>query len=188
MEPEAELEPDRETLALAFSFRGLTLSVTSRIFGARAEGAVPLAQPVAAPREQPVGFQPVHLDYLVCNLVDESGDPLDTCIARISRASAAGLAAYDKLTGAIRRVPKIPSLASSCGRCSQPLVSGRYFYPVLRTSGGQPGSVYTSWDEVSLIVGSPPLPGSIFTKFHFKAEVEAYFRSARALRLLPLDW
>ena len=188
MEPEVELEPDRETLALAFSFRGLTLSITSRIFGARAAGTVPLAQPSAAPREQPVGFQPVHLDYLVCNLVDESGDPLDTCIARISRASAAGLAAYDKLIGAIRRVPKIPSLASSCGRCSQPLVSGRYFYPVLRTSGGQPGSVYTSWDEVSLIVGSPPLPGSIFTKFHFKAEVEAYFRSARALRLLPLDW
>ena len=101
MEPEAELKSVRETLALACSFRGLTLSITSRTFGARAEGAVPVAQPVAAPREQPAGFQqvqldtcregavpvaqpvaapreqpagfkPAHVDYLVCKLVDES--------------------------------------------------------------------------------------------------------------------
>ena len=143
---------------------------------------------MAAPREQPAGFQQVQLDYLVCKLVDESDDPLDTCIARIDRASAAGLAAYNKLTGASRKIPKVPSLAKSCGCCSQPRASGKYYYPVLRTAGWQPGSVYTSWSEAILIVGSPPLPGSIFTEFHFKAEVEVYFRSARALRLLPLDW
>ena len=191
MEPEAESEPDREVTALAFSFRGISLSITSRILGSRATAAASEDRPGPAPAERPVpasgSSQPLHRDYLVDTLVDESGDSLATCVARIERASAAGLCAYNKLTGATRRVPKIPTLASSCGPCAQPRASGRYYYPVLRTSGWQPGAVYTSWDEVSPVVGSPPSPTAIFTKFHFKAEVEAYFRAAHALRLLPLD-
>jgi hypothetical protein len=208
-EPEAE-PPSERTEVVLFGW-GLLFCLRRRVVrqsvAAVAAGAVevesevePEGEPeVEAPEVEPE-VEPAFTDapsapdpfvVLAEELHVLSRNPLPACAARVDRARAAGVFAVQKREGRINRVPATPSLASIGTRLAQPTPK---YYVVFRTNRAiLVAQVCKDWDVCRLEACREPefnVPHhtAVFHAWHFRAEVEAYFRGAGLLDVLPADF
>jgi hypothetical protein len=178
--------PEVEITEVSLSWLGLLFSLRRRVVRDSAAAAT-AAEDIPAP----VDASPTSPCTLASEISGLCRDSLPVCVARLARAYTAGVGAARKRRGEAGREPATPSLATLGLRLAQP--SPKY-YVVLRTSAAElVVEVFRDWVQCKEITcRSPdfrvPHDTAVFHAFHFRAEVEEYFRGADLLDLLPVGY